>query len=176
MVKGLSNTGRPTRWDNSQRTGISCLPPAVNSGQYLATWASRSSSPRWRRANGARSRLNLHFQGGPGKTRYFTEEIVFHLDTHRAIGMACAAPIRHHHRIQTASTGDHNQYVFRLGKSAVFFARKSGSKLTAVMVMISGGQMRKLPQPLCNRIPAHVCPCQYTSVFRSQNDKGRSPT
>src|SRR6266851_655934 len=46
MLAGSVRPARPARWLMIQRTGMSALPLAANSGQYLATGASGSSSPR----------------------------------------------------------------------------------------------------------------------------------
>lgn len=43
---GWSSAIKPAWWDSIQRTGMSALPFAANSGQYFATGASRSSAPR----------------------------------------------------------------------------------------------------------------------------------
>src|SRR5882724_861819 len=46
MVTGWSQPETPEVCDRSWRTLIPALPQAANSGQYAATFASRSSSPR----------------------------------------------------------------------------------------------------------------------------------
>jgi hypothetical protein len=45
-VSVASTVGRAALWQSSQRTGMSALPACANSGQYCATGASTSSSPR----------------------------------------------------------------------------------------------------------------------------------
>jgi hypothetical protein len=46
MTAGCSSPDTPEACDMRWRTRTSCLPRAANSGQYLATGASTSSSPR----------------------------------------------------------------------------------------------------------------------------------